>query len=102
MAAAISIDDNKEFNMARPKIGIFGAVFAVGSVLAWRWVQKQRAAQQPLARDLTRWEGEGGAVTEPAQPAPGAPGAQVAPTPAKHLRNGNGADHGDAWPFPRS
>ena len=86
--------------MARPKIGIFGAVFAVGSVLAWRWVQKQRAAQQPLARDLTRWEGEGGTVTEPAQPAAGAPGAQVAP--ATHLRNGNGADHGDAWPFPRS
>lgn len=83
--------------MARPKIGVFGALFAVGSVLAWRWVQKQRAAQQPLARDLTRWEGEGGAVTESAQPAPG---AQL--TPAAHLRNGNGADHSDPWPFPRS
>jgi hypothetical protein len=97
VAAVVSIHDNKEFNMARPRIGIFGALFAVGSVLAWRWVQKQRAAQPPLARDLTRWEGEGGTVTEPAQPAPG---AQVAP--ATHLRNGNGADHGDAWPFPRS
>jgi hypothetical protein len=83
--------------MARPRIGIFGALFAVGSVLAWRWVQKQRAAQAPLARDLTRWENEGGAVTEPQQPAPG---AQM--TPATHLRRGNGADHSDAWPFPRS
>lgn len=86
--------------MARPKIGVFGALFAVGSVLAWRWVQKQRAANAPLARDLTRWENEGGAVTTPAQPAPA---AQVAP--ATHRHNGNGADHGatgDAWPFPRS
>ncbi|MBP0591628.1 hypothetical protein J8I87_18215 [Paraburkholderia sp. LEh10] len=84
--------------MARPKIGVFGALFAVGSVLAWRWVQRQRAAQAPLARDLTRWEGEGGSVTEPQH----APGAEVAP--AAHLRSGNGADHGasgDAWPFPR-
>ena len=83
--------------MARPRIGVFGALFAVGSVLAWRWVQKQRAAQPPLARDLTRWEGEGGSVSEPVQPAPG---AQM--TPAAHLHNGNGADHSDAWPFPRS
>jgi hypothetical protein len=84
--------------MARPKIGVFGALFAVGSLLAWRWVQNKRAAQQPLARDLTRWEGEGGAVTEADQ----TPAAQLAP--ASHLRNGNGADHsasGDAWPFPR-
>jgi hypothetical protein len=87
--------------MARPRIGVFGALFAVGSVLAWRWVQKQRAAQPPLARDLTRWEGEGGSVTTPAQPV--APAVQAAPTAHRH--NGNGADHGatgDAWPFPRS
>ena len=86
--------------MARPRIGIFGALFAVGSVLAWRWAQTQRAAQSSAARDLTRWEGEGGSVTEPENPAPG---AQM--TPAGHLRKGNGAngaDHGDAWPFPRS
>ncbi|MEM5389426.1 hypothetical protein VSR68_38590 [Paraburkholderia phymatum] len=84
--------------MARPTIGIFGALFAVGSVLAWRWVQRQRGSQQPMARDLTRWEGEGGSVTDSEQP----PGAQMAP--AAHLRGGNGADHsasGDAWPFPR-
>ena len=87
--------------MARPKIGIFGALFAVGGVLAWRWVLKQRAANAPLARDLTRWEGEGGSVTTPAQPAPT---AQIAPASTRR-HNGNGADHGatgDAWPFPRS
>jgi hypothetical protein len=89
--------------MARPRIGIFGALFAVGGVLAWRWVQRQRAAQAPLARDLTRWEGEGGNVTEFEPPVGGARTAQA----AHHSRNGvgNGADHGatgDAWPFPRS
>jgi hypothetical protein len=87
--------------MARPRIGIFGALFAVGGVLAWRWVQRQRAAQPPLARDLTRWEGEGGNVTE-FETNVGGPRATLA-----HASNGtgNGADHsatGDAWPFPRS
>ncbi|GAB2887358.1 hypothetical protein GCM10027093_23110 [Paraburkholderia jirisanensis] len=85
--------------MARPKIGIFGALFAVGSVLAWRWVQKQRAAQAVPARDLTRWEGEGGAVTNDQ---PLHPKALAGTT---HPRSANGADHsasGDAWPFPRS
>ena len=87
--------------MARPRIGIFGALFAVGSVLAWRWVQRQRAATPPLARDLTRWEGEGGSVSadrDALQPAT-LPGGT-------HPRVGNGADHsaagGGSWPFPRS
>ncbi|WP_109478466.1 hypothetical protein [Paraburkholderia sp. C35] len=84
--------------MARPKIGVFGALFAVGSVLAWRWVQQRRAAQPPLARDITRWEDEGGSVTAPA---PAAPAAQLASATAP-LRNGNGADHSEPWPFPRS
>lgn len=87
--------------MARPRIGIFGALFAVGSVLAWRWVQRQRAATPPLARDLTRWEGEGGNVTD-IEPSAGGPRI----TSAAHSRNGvgNGADHGangEPWPFPR-
>ena len=85
--------------MARPKIGIFGALCAMGGVLAWRWVQKHRSTQSTLNRELTRWEGEGGAVTETAQSAPSA--ASAVPASA-HLHGGNGADHGDAWPFPRS
>ncbi len=44
--------------MARPRIGIFGALFAVGSVLAWKWVQSQDASKRRAARDLNRWEDE--------------------------------------------
>jgi hypothetical protein len=90
----------KEVNMARPRIGIFGALFAIGGMVAWRWAQKRRAAQAATARDLTRWEGEGGSVfagQEPVQPA-ALPGGT-------HPHVGNGADHGasgGAWPFPRS
>ncbi len=86
--------------MARPKIGIFGALFAVGGMLAWHWAKKHRAAQSTAARDLTRWEGEGGAISETPPATPSAP-----PPGGTHPRGANGADHaasGDAWPFPRS
>ena len=74
--------------MARPSIGIFGALFAVGSVLAWKWVQSQDAAGRRTARDLSRWEDEGGKVL----------------APATNAVNGHGAVGGtaDAWHFPRS
>jgi hypothetical protein len=55
--------------MARPKIGIFGALVAVGGLLAWRWAQKHRASQANLNRELSRWEDEGGAVASTAQAA---------------------------------
>ena len=51
--------------MARPRIGIFGALFAVGSVLAWKWMQSQDTARKRAARDLNRWEDEGGKVVTP-------------------------------------
>ncbi|MDR5756442.1 MULTISPECIES: hypothetical protein [unclassified Caballeronia] len=74
--------------MARPSIGIFGALFAVGSVLAWKWVQSQDASRR-TARDVSRWEDEGGKVLTPAS------GGAV---------NGHGVVGGtaDAWHFPRS
>jgi hypothetical protein len=77
--------------MARPSIGIFGALFAVGGVLAWKWVQSQDAAGRRTARDLSRWEDEGGKVLTPASA--GASGV-----------NGHGAVGGtaEAWHFPRS
>ena len=77
--------------MARPSIGIFGALFAVGSVLAWKWVQSQDVAGRRVARDLSRWEDEGGKVLTP---------AGVTPQGV----NGHGAVGGtaDAWHFPRS
>ncbi|MGF6242394.1 MULTISPECIES: hypothetical protein [Paraburkholderia] len=93
--------------MARPKIGIFGALVAVGGLLAWRWAQKHRASQANLNRDLSRWEGEGGAVAPIAQAAPNVPavvpGSAAGATPPGAT---NGASHpnglGEAWPFPHS
>ncbi|MDR6445547.1 hypothetical protein J2794_001638 [Paraburkholderia terricola] len=88
--------------MTRPKIGIFGALMALGGFLAVRYVQRSRAAQIPAARELSRWEGEGGAVAE--TPATPAGGTEAATAPATH--GGNGSAHpngnGGAWPFPHS
>ncbi|SAL18408.1 hypothetical protein [Caballeronia telluris] len=79
--------------MARPKIGIFSALFAVGSVLAWKWVQSQDSAKKRATRDLNRWEDEGGKVVTPSSAAP----------LAGHT-NGSGVIGGtpEAWHFPRS
>ncbi|MEQ5841557.1 hypothetical protein N0A02_19180 [Paraburkholderia acidicola] len=57
--------------MARHRIGLFGVLVAVGGILALRCVQKSRAAQTTTAREVSRWEGEGGAI------APAAPAAQA-------------------------
>ncbi|KAA1010491.1 hypothetical protein FVF58_19270 [Paraburkholderia panacisoli] len=87
--------------MARP-IGIFGVLMALGGFLAVRYVQNKRAAQLPTARELSRWEGEGGAVATPVTPA-GTLGAGGA-SPAAQGANGSAHSNGDgrAWPFPRS
>lgn len=92
--------------MARPKIGIFGALVAVGGMLAWRWAQKHRASQASLNRELNRWEDEGGAVVPIAQTTPTV--ASVPPAVVGGARSvaTNGASHpngnGEAWPFPHS
>ncbi|PMS36081.1 hypothetical protein B0G57_104165 [Trinickia symbiotica] len=89
--------------MARPKIGIFGALVAVGGVIAWRWSQKHRASQARLASELNRWEGEGGAVASVTQAAPSTPASASAPTggpiPDGAARVGGTRD---AWVFPHS
>jgi hypothetical protein len=87
--------------MARPKVSIFGALFAVGSVLAWKWAQSKRDAQRRAPRDINRWEDEGGKVIAPAT----LTAAPVTPIrPANANGNGNGALGGtpDAWHFPHS
>jgi hypothetical protein len=73
--------------MARHSVGLFGALFAIGGVLAWKWVQSQDSASRRMSRDVNRWEDEGGKVITPV-------GAV----------NGHGAVGGtsDAWHFPRS
>lgn len=87
--------------MARPKFGIFGALMVVGGLLALRYVQKNRTSQVPAARDLSRWEDEGGSVATPATAS-----GSVAPESAGPATHGvNGSEHlngdGGAWPFPR-
>ncbi|MFL9907639.1 hypothetical protein [Paraburkholderia sp. RL17-337-BIB-A] len=92
--------------MARPKIGIFGALMALGGFLAVRYVQRNRAAQIPAARELSRWEGEGGAVAAPATPSGSATAASAGPSTPDTAQGANGSahpnGHGGAWPFPRS
>ena len=93
--------------MARPRIGIFGALVAVGGMIAWRWAQKHRASRARLAAELSRWEGEGGAVVAQGA-APGAApplsaggqGRDVAPNGAGHGAFGHVGSTPDAWIFP--
>ena len=103
MRDADPFDDNKEFKMGRGKIGIFGALIALGGFLAVRYVQRNRAAQVPAARELSRWEGEGGTVATPSGSVTAASTGPSMPDTA-HGANGaarlNGKD--GAWRFPRS
>lgn len=93
--------------MARPRIGIFGALVAVGGMIAWRWAQKHRASQARLAGELSRWESEGGAVVnQAAQPSAApplsasGPGRKVVPNGAGHGAFGHVGGTRDAWIFP--
>lgn len=98
--------------MARPRIGIFGALMAVGGILAWRRSQRRRAAPVPLSRDLSRWEGEGGSVATPAQPVAAtantagnggaANGMQSSAANGATIGTGHPAGAGEPWPFPHS
>ncbi|CAN7157890.1 hypothetical protein LJR029_000157 [Caballeronia sp. LjRoot29] len=89
--------------MARPKLGLFSALFAIGGVLAWRWAQAQRDASRRGARELHRWEGEGGKVITPASAS-----TASSATPAAPVKPSNGTGNGvlggtpEAWHFPHS
>lgn len=89
--------------MARPKIGIFGALMALGGFLAVRYVQRSRAARAPVTRELGRWENEGGALASPAAPSSG-PATAASASPSAHGANGSAYTNGNggAWPYPRS
>ncbi|MDR5854001.1 hypothetical protein P9239_14055 [Caballeronia sp. LZ062] len=43
--------------MARSSIGVFGALFAVGGVLAWKWMQSQDANGRRAVGGPNRWQG---------------------------------------------
>jgi hypothetical protein len=88
--------------MARPRIGLFGALMALGGYLAIRYVQRNRSMQETAPRDLSRWEGEGGNVLTPVTPASGVAAASAGGS--AHGANGSPYTNGNggAWPFPRS
>jgi hypothetical protein len=89
--------------MARPKFGLFGALFAIGSVLAWRWAQAQRDASKRGARELHRWEDEGGKVVTPASASAVPPVPPAAPAkPSNGVGNGALGSTPEAWNFPHS
>ncbi|WP_153099909.1 hypothetical protein [Paraburkholderia hayleyella] len=88
--------------MARLRTGILmGALAAVGGMLVWQWTQKQRASQVRLARELNRWEGEGGSLAPGVAP----PLNQAAheQESARHTLNVERRRAGARpWPYPRS
>ncbi len=86
--------------MSRQKVGIFGALVAVGGVLAWRWAQRHRSSQAGLNRELSRWEDEGGSLATSTQTAPSHPTPLASAVGAMGERS-NGAA-GQAWPFPQT
>ncbi|WP_244813953.1 hypothetical protein [Caballeronia sp. Lep1P3] len=75
--------------MARSSIGVFGALFAVGGVLAWKWMQSQNAS---AGGGSNRW---------------GSDGVRVGSSRSRGRRSGANGQYQiggtpDAWHFPRS
>lgn len=99
--------------MSRQRMGLLGTLATVGVVgaaagLAWRWAQRHRGAGVGLPRDLSRWEGEGGSVSNSGESAalnsetPGgsAPAVSAATRPVS--TEAQTATMEGAWPFPSS
>jgi hypothetical protein len=86
--------------------GVFLGAFLGGAAL-YLWQKSRRMAPSPLARDITRWEDEGGAVStqtawgeKAGDPIDASNGRALPAT-----RSGGTANPGstpDAWNFPRS
>jgi hypothetical protein len=112
-----------ECDMTRNKPGLIRTLVAVGALgatagmLALRWSQRHRMQRQSFHRDLSRWEGEGGALVENGSGALSAAvgagtGSMGDPMGASHMarrdhaigtHGSNGTTSDDptgAWPFP--
>ena len=94
--------------MSRQKMGLFSTLATVSAVgaaagIAWRWAQRHRGAGPLAPRELTRWEGEGGALASAGEPGAQDRAQDGASAPAMSGRAGvessNGATE-KAWPFP--
>ncbi|WP_322070618.1 hypothetical protein [Paraburkholderia bannensis] len=98
--------------MSKNKPGLFGTLFAVGALgatagmLALRWSQRHRMQRQHLHGDLSRWEDEGGSLSETANNALNAAATKSSPSSASaaptHERDVTQDDASAAWPFPTS
>ncbi|WP_310632237.1 hypothetical protein [Paraburkholderia sp.] len=99
--------------MAKNRPGLIGTLVAVGALgatagmLAWRFAQRHRMQRQTVHRELSRWEGEGGALAESgAAPnaAAAAADAMAAGVMARRDAVNGTADEAatGAWPFPQS
>lgn len=91
--------------MSTDKMGMLGRLATLGAVgavagIAWRLAQRHRASRGAARLDLTRWEGEGGALAA-AGLSPSQNGATEPTAPHTPRAPSNGSA-GDAWPFPRS
>jgi len=90
-------------------MGLFGTLAAVGAVgaaagLAWRWAQHHRGAGAAPPRDLSRWEGEGGALANVGESVAQADAqAQTLSLSGQSYaqESPNGA-MAEPWPFPSS
>jgi len=84
-------------------MGLFNTLATIGAVgavagFAWRWMQRHRGGAAAPYRDLSRWEGEGGALAGASGTA--APEASRSPAPGPGV--GGSSNGAGAWPFPHS
>ncbi|QGZ60923.1 hypothetical protein [Paraburkholderia acidisoli] len=84
------------------------SLIGAAGMLAWRVAQRNRMGQ-PVHRELSRWEGEGGSLVETAESA----AARSRDSGATRRGNSNGSGGGmngassngaagSPWPFPHS
>lgn len=80
------------------------SLIGAAGMLAWRVAQRNRMGQ-PVHRELSRWEGEGGSLADTAESAT----TRVRESGAAKRSNGGGMNGasangaaGSAWPFPHS
>lgn len=93
--------------MSRQKMGLFSTLAAVGAVgaaagFAWRWSQRHRGAGVAAPRDVSRWEGEGGAVSARDDSASAMSSTASAMSNETQAAGSTTPAMGDAWPFPSS
>ncbi|MFC5430459.1 hypothetical protein ACFPTO_16855 [Paraburkholderia denitrificans] len=99
--------------MSTNRTNLVGALLAVGALgatagmMAWRWSQRHRAQRMSYHRELSRWEGEGGALDADGGSAVGASASSAGMSGLSGARASGAAASGQSngaagapWPFP--